>query len=161
MKKLLFFLLMFSPLWTQAQTADQAEEIKNNADLIWGQGYGATVKEADRQALADLMSKISVQIESDFVIDDDKNYYRNYMSPENDFVNGITREAILGGYDSFILYRNSTDGKVPVAKLKLAVNSQNKVLYKITYFDENEDYNTPNFNNEVLPSIINQLLNNQ
>ena len=99
--------------------------------------------------------------ESDFVIDDDKNYYRNYMSPENDFVNGITREAILGGYDSFILYRNSTDGKVPVAKLKLAVNSQNKVLYKITYFDENEDYNTPNFNNEVLPSIINQLLNNE
>ena len=70
MKKLLFFLLMFSPLWTQAQTADHAEEIKNNADLIWGQGYGATVKEADRQALADLMSKISVQIESDFVIDE-------------------------------------------------------------------------------------------
>ena len=70
MKKLLFFLLMFSSLWTQAQTADQAEEIKNNVDLIWGQGYGATVKEADRQALADLMSKISVQIESDFVIDE-------------------------------------------------------------------------------------------
>ena len=99
--------------------------------------------------------------ESDFVIDEDKNYYRNYMQPENDFVNGITREAILGGYDSFILYRNSTDGKVPVAKLKLAVDSQNRVRYKITYFDENEEYNTPNFNNDVLPSIINQLLNNE
>jgi hypothetical protein len=98
--------------------------------------------------------------ESDFVIDDDKNYYRNYMSPENDFVNGITREAILGGYDSFILYRTSAHGKVPVAKLKFAVKND-KVLYKITYFDENEDYNTPNFNNEVLPSIINQLLNNE
>lgn len=99
--------------------------------------------------------------ESDFVIDEDKNYYRNYMQPENDFVNGITREAILGGYDSFILYRTSTDGKVPVAKLKLAVDSQNRVRYKITYFDENEEYNTPNFNNDVLPSIINQLLNNE
>ena len=99
--------------------------------------------------------------ESDFVVNEDKNYYRNYMSPENDFANGITREAILNGFDSFILYRTSTDGKVPVAKLKFAVDSNNKVRYKITYFDENEDYNTPNFNNNVLPSIINQLLNNQ
>ena len=53
-----------------AQTADKAEDIKNAADYLWGQGYGATVKEADREALADLMSKISVQIESDFVIDE-------------------------------------------------------------------------------------------
>ena len=53
-----------------AQTAGQSEDIKNSADYIWGQGYGATVKEADKEALADLMSKISVQIESDFVIDE-------------------------------------------------------------------------------------------
>ena len=99
--------------------------------------------------------------ESDFVVSEEKNYYRNYMQPENDFGNGITRESILNGFDSFILYRTSIDGKVPVAKLKFAVDSNNKVRYKITYFDENEDYNTPNFNNNVLPSIINQLLNNQ
>jgi hypothetical protein len=70
MKRLLFFLLIFSPLWVMAQTAGQSEDIKNSADYIWGQGYGATVKEADKEALADLMSKISVQIESDFVIDE-------------------------------------------------------------------------------------------
>ncbi len=70
MKRLSFLLLMFAPLWAQAQTAlDKVEDIKNAADYIWGQGYAATVKEADREALADLMSKISVQIESDFVID--------------------------------------------------------------------------------------------
>ena len=69
-KRLLFFLLIFSPLWVMAQTAGQSEDIKNSADYIWGQGYGATVKEADKEALADLMSKISVQIESDFVIDE-------------------------------------------------------------------------------------------
>ena len=70
MKRLFIFLISFFPLMSVAQTADKAEDIKNAADYLWGQGYGATVKEADREALADLMSKISVQIESDFVIDE-------------------------------------------------------------------------------------------
>ena len=70
MKRLFIFLISFLPLVAMAQTANKAEDIKNAADYLWGQGYGATVKEADREALADLMSKISVQIESDFVIDE-------------------------------------------------------------------------------------------
>lgn len=70
MKRLFIFLISFFPLMAVAQTANKAEDIKNAADYLWGQGYGATVKEADREALADLMSKISVQIESDFVIDE-------------------------------------------------------------------------------------------
>ena len=70
MKRLFIFLISFFPLMAVAQTADKAEDIKNAADYLWGQGYGATVKEADREALADLMSKIYVQIESDFVIDE-------------------------------------------------------------------------------------------
>jgi len=69
-KRLLFFLLIFSPLWALAQTVSQGEEIINSADYIWGQGYAETVKEADKEALANLMSKISVQVESDFVIDE-------------------------------------------------------------------------------------------
>ena len=71
MKRLLFFLLMFSPLWALAQTSEtQADIINNAADYIWGQGYGATVKDADQGALANLMSKISVSVSSDFVIDE-------------------------------------------------------------------------------------------
>ena len=100
--------------------------------------------------------------ESDFhvnyTVPQGANYYRNYLQPVNDFANGITPEAIKGGYDSFILYRTSTDGKVPVAKLKLAVDSQNRVRYKITYFDENEDYTGPNDIN--IQQIINNLINN-
>lgn len=61
---------MFSPLWAAAQSADKIEEIKNTADYIWGQGYGATVKDADQEALANLMSKISVSVSSDFMIDE-------------------------------------------------------------------------------------------
>ena len=70
MKRLLFILLMFSPLWALAQTNSKADDIMNTADYIWGQGYGATMQEADKEALANLMSKISVQVESDFVIDE-------------------------------------------------------------------------------------------
>ena len=70
MKRLLFILLMFSPLWALAQTNSKADDIMNTADFIWGQGYGTTMKEADKEALANLMSKISVQVESDFVIDE-------------------------------------------------------------------------------------------
>lgn len=70
MKKLLFSVLLMVPLLTWAQGAQQAETIKADPNYLWGQGYGATVKEADQNALADLMSKISVQIESDFAIDE-------------------------------------------------------------------------------------------
>ena len=96
---------------------------------------------------------------------DEKNYYRNYLQPENDIVNGISAQSILGGYDSFMLYRSYTvDGvqvNEAVAKLKFAVDQQGKVLYKITYIDEHENYHAPNFDNTELINIINQLLNNQ
>ena len=61
---------MFVPLLGLAQEKEHIENIKNAVDYIWGQGYGATVAEADKEALANLMSKITVQIESDFVIDE-------------------------------------------------------------------------------------------
>ena len=96
---------------------------------------------------------------------DEKNYYRNYLQPENDFANGISAESILGGYDSFMLYRSYTvDGvqvNEAVAKLKFAVDEQGKVRYKISYVDDHENYHAPNFDNTELVNIINQLLNNQ
>ena len=116
----------------------------------------------------DFMQLNAHHFESDFVIEKvngdyvEKNYYRNYLQPENDIANGITRKTIKAGNDTFILYRNSTDGKYAVAKIKFAVDSDNKVRYKITYFDYNEDYNSPNFpNGAQLDDIINSLINNQ
>jgi hypothetical protein len=46
---------------------------------------------------------------------------------------------------------------VPVAKLKFAVDSQNKVRYKITYFEENQD--TDWRNNIDIDAVIQQLIN--
>ena len=70
MRKLLWSILLCLPLYVMAQSSEQAEAIKANPNYLWGQGYGETVKEADQGALSDLMSKISVQIESDFTIDE-------------------------------------------------------------------------------------------
>ena len=70
MRNVICYMLLMMPLWTLAQTVGHAEDFKNNADYIWGQGYGATVKDADQEALANLMSKISVSVSSDFMIDE-------------------------------------------------------------------------------------------
>ena len=62
MKKLITCLLLMVPLWVAAQADKLAEQIKANPEYLWGQGFGASVREADQAALSDLMSKISVQI---------------------------------------------------------------------------------------------------
>ena len=47
--------------------SQSAEEIKNNRkEYIYGEGVGSTVQLADRQALSELVSQISVTVESDF-----------------------------------------------------------------------------------------------
>ena len=49
------------------------DEVKHNSNIfIYGEGWGATVEEADQQALASLISKISVVVSSDFTITEDE-----------------------------------------------------------------------------------------
>ncbi len=53
-----------------AQTWD---EVKRHSDIyLFGEGWGATVEEADQQALAALISKISVVVSNDFTIIEDE-----------------------------------------------------------------------------------------
>lgn len=60
-----FLLILWCPLLLFAQDNKQkALDVTNNPDLLYGQGWGATQKEADQQALSDLISKISVSVES-------------------------------------------------------------------------------------------------
>lgn len=42
------------------------ERIKSNSEYIHGEGYGTTIKEADENALHDLLSKISLQVSGSF-----------------------------------------------------------------------------------------------
>lgn len=47
-------------------SAQEWEEVKANGAYVWGEGWGASVEEADQAALSALISKISVAVTSDF-----------------------------------------------------------------------------------------------
>ena len=45
-------------------SAQSISEIKRNKDYIWGEGKGVTLTQADNEALNDLITQISVTVES-------------------------------------------------------------------------------------------------
>ena len=58
-----------APMNSHAQTATEiAEMVMHSNEYLYGEGYGQTVNSADKQALANLTSKISVSISSTFNI---------------------------------------------------------------------------------------------
>ena len=59
----IFLLLSLLPMSSKAQSW---ESIKESDQYLWGEGHGSTIAEADRNALADLMSKIVTHVSSDF-----------------------------------------------------------------------------------------------
>ena len=65
--------LFFSMLYLIPTFSQSWDEIKHNSNTyLYGEGWGATVEEADQQALAALISKISVVVSSDFSITEDE-----------------------------------------------------------------------------------------
>lgn len=73
--------------------------------------------------------------ESDYRSAQELNYYRNFLTLENeDIMNALTPARIQAGENTFVLYRfdvNNPDVMVAVAELKL--NAGNNVTYTITY----------------------------
>lgn len=66
MKKSLQLLVALMMLATLA-TAQNAEDVKSNPrEYLFGEGMGTTLQQADRQALGELISQISVTVESRF-----------------------------------------------------------------------------------------------
>jgi len=66
-------LMLLLPLTSLAQTAEErAEQMKANAEYICGEGWGDTYNSADQAALADLISKISLNISNSFEIKEEE-----------------------------------------------------------------------------------------
>lgn len=66
-KKKLFILLLVA--YSTAVFAQSVDEIKKNRDTyLWGEGSGSTVNKADQLALDNLISQISVAVESKFTL---------------------------------------------------------------------------------------------
>ena len=71
MKRILtYFVLLF--LMSPTALAQSWDDIKNSSIYLWGEGSGATIGEADQNALAHLISKISVQVKSEFEQEDEE-----------------------------------------------------------------------------------------
>ncbi|MCR5820970.1 MAG: LPP20 family lipoprotein [Bacteroidaceae bacterium] len=71
MKKTVLYIIALMALLPL--NAQQWEDIKNNPKYLTGEGIGISPEEADKQALANLMSKISMHVQSDFeVIEEEK-----------------------------------------------------------------------------------------
>lgn len=85
--------------------------------------------------------------ESDFDKVNQCNYYRNYLYLVNeDIVNGLTRQRVIDGENSFTLYRLDTEEPnvlVPVATLELTTTGTNGVRYNVTYANQ---VPRPNYN---------------
>lgn len=62
-KKLLTLLFVLTPLVSNAQSI---EEIQQSPDYLWGTGNAATLKQADNDALAALISQISTKVSASF-----------------------------------------------------------------------------------------------
>ena len=112
MKKL-FILLTFVlfPCCLFAQTWEQVK--KDTETYIWGEGWGETIDEAEQQALASLISKLSVVVSSSFEVlegetrDGDSEEYKKYMESKiNTYSN-----ATLTNTESLVL-SNEPDAHV-------------------------------------------------
>ena len=62
-KTFISFVWMLSGLVAFAQ---DWEGVKADSSFIWGEGWGSSIEEADRQALSSLISKITIAVVSDF-----------------------------------------------------------------------------------------------
>lgn len=72
-KTIWMVLMLLLPLTSLAQTAEErAEQMKANAEYICGEGWGDTYNSADQAALADLISKISLNISNSFEIKEEE-----------------------------------------------------------------------------------------
>ena len=72
-KTIWMILMLLLPLTSLAQTAEErAEQMKANAEYICGEGWGDTYNSADPAALADLISKISLNISNSFEIKEEE-----------------------------------------------------------------------------------------
>ncbi len=70
MKRFLFLTIILGYAFTLH--AQSWTEVKESGDWLWGEGSGATVVDADKEALADLVSRISVHVMQDFDMVDEE-----------------------------------------------------------------------------------------
>lgn len=100
-------------IWATGMKAQDWENIKKNPDFIWGEGYGTTINEADRNALADLTSKITTHVSSSFDIVEEESNNGKSVDSKTYVSNRIKTysQATLNNTERIII-KNEPDAKV-------------------------------------------------
>ena len=87
----------------------------------------------------DFLSLALNHYESDYVKNEELNYYRNFLNVNNaDAVNGLTAERVSAGENNFTLYRfdaTNPDVMIPAATMTLTSN-YNGLRYNIVYANQ-------------------------
>ena len=97
--------LLLSPISIYGQTKSDAKRIMSSFDYVYGEGWGETEEIADKQALANLISKITTTISNQFTVDESEMSDGNNVSSEtkvNSIVNTYS-QATLNNVGSIVL----------------------------------------------------------
>ena len=89
--------LLFIGCAVALSSAQSISEIKGNKDYIWGEGKGVTLTEADKEALNDLITQISVTVESKYSKIDENVVAEEGVSTQSSF------KAVLQTYSNATL----------------------------------------------------------
>ena len=97
MKRFIYFMIIIATLATAFQTVAQSLDdtkkvdiIKGEGDFIWGEGIGDTYGEARDMALKSLLSKIGLNVDLNFIQEDEENSVNGVIS-SNSRVSSILR----------------------------------------------------------------------
>lgn len=118
----------------------------------------SNVDDVQIPGLFDFMVLYRERYESDFIINEEQNYYRNYLYPTNlSHGTGMTMEQLKKEWPnqtaSYTLWRDNTG----VAVLEVKAIGK-KVYYRIRYYDETQ--NTTGVNNIEIPNGYQTISNN-
>jgi len=103
-------IILLSAVSIAAQTWEQ---VINSREYLYGEGRGATVAEADKQALKDLISKITLQISSATTQNESEINANDKIDSETRFISSITTysQATLNNTEKVII-QNEPDAHV-------------------------------------------------
>lgn len=97
--------LLLSPISIYGQAKSDAKRIMSSFEYVYGEGWGETEEIADKQALANLVSKITTTISNQFTVDESEMSDGNNVSSEtkvNSIVNTYS-QATLNNVGSIVI----------------------------------------------------------
>ena len=127
------FIMLFLILFLSNLTAITINEIKNTDKYIWGEGKASTLRQADKRAIQDLVSQISIQVESRFtdILSEENGDVSEYCkSVLNTYSNTTLHQAerkVIEKKGKVIVYRYIEKGNIK----KIFENRKNKIFQYI------------------------------